>query len=726
MVGKAEMLLRKYAQTGGDPANARDANGWTALHLVCHLPAFNGSEQCLDWLLRHNADVSMMSTDGFSPVHLAAADGNVAATKKLLRHGASTNCAGRDGSTPLHLAARAGHQAVVTLLLEKMADVSQACLLGNTALHDAAGRGHTSCVRLLLSFGADPAARNSRGETADTLATRGDHGQVLEVLGAWNLAKSTGPSQQSSRAPSFHPDEPPQHSQSSHAGPTRLPSAGHNATAAARAHASSHGPDHPSPAPREHGWDLRSPAQASSSSSRLDDMTGQLETLHFSPSGGIWGEEDRLDMGPQPSPQQAHPVFRPQPQPTRARAARGNYTPVQGDQGPGQVFVYAQAAGSSQQLPPHNAPQQEFGVQLETHGAQQREKSSNLDSPAAMPGHERPGTALPQPMPQHVRGGDHAARASHAGARGFGGTGQIGGPPQRGGGGEGGGIGGDEMDWEIDHGDLVFGKLLGSGTFGDVYKGKWLGSEVAIKVIRVTRALDDAQIKEFRAEVDIMATMRHVNIVQFVGACTKPPQLAIVTEYLPKMSLYDVMRTEPLLWPRMLQIGCQAAAGILYLHHRKPPIVHRDIKSDNFLIDTNYNVKVCDFGLARFKREVTHVQTSHNRAGTPGWMAPEVLRGEKFDETSDLYSFGVVLWEMLTLEQPWKEVDPIQLPGIVGFQGRRLRLPPEAPAGCPLDYISLIADCWHHHPQRRPKMREVVERLSRMAAAADRQESAQH
>ena len=204
----------------------------------------------------------------------------------------------------------------------------------------------------------------------------------------------------------------------------------------------------------------------------------------------------------------------------------------------------------------------------------------------------------------------------------------------------------------------------------------------------------------------------------------QPPQLAIVTEYLPKMSLYDVMRTEPLLWPRMLHIAGQGAAGILYLHHRKPPIVHRDIKSDNFLIDSNYNVKVCDFGLVRFRMNETHVATSHNRAGTPGWMAPEVLRGEKFDETSDLYSFGVVLWEMLTLEQPWKEVDPIQLPGIVGFQGRRLRLPAVAPPGCPLDYISLIADCWHHHPQRRPKMREVVERLSRMSAVAERADSA--
>ncbi|KAJ1488600.1 kinase-like domain-containing protein [Baffinella frigidus] len=99
-------------------------------------------------------------------------------------------------------------------------------------------------------------------------------------------------------------------------------------------------------------------------------------------------------------------------------------------------------------------------------------------------------------------------------------------------------------------------------------------------------------------------------------------------------------------------------------------------------------------------------------------MAPEVLRGEMFDEMSDLYGFGVVLWEMLTLEQPWKEVDPVQLPGIVGFQGRRLRLPPEAPPGCPPDYISLIADTWHHHPQRRPTMREVLERLTTMHVAA--------
>ena len=165
-----------------------------------------------------------------------------------------------------------------------------------------------------------------------------------------------------------------------------------------------------------------------------------------------------------------------------------------------------------------------------------------------------------------------------------------------------------------------------------MYRGTWLGSAVAIKVLRITRTLTVDQIREFKQEVDIMSRMRHVNIVQFVGACTTVPHLSIVTEYLPKMSLYDVLKTEPLSWGRKINIAAQAGAGILYLHHRRPPIVHRDIKSDNFLIGLDYSVKVCDFGLARFRTNASHVATTHNRAGTPGWMAPEVLRGDKFDE----------------------------------------------------------------------------------------------
>ena len=146
---------------------------------------------------------------------------------------------------------------------------------------------------------------------------------------------------------------------------------------------------------------------------------------------------------------------------------------------------------------------------------------------------------------------------------------------------------------------------------------------MAIKRLRFTRLTAD-DLKEFRAEVNIMAKMRHVNVVQFVGAATKPPDLLILTELLPRGSLYDVLRTGRMDWPLKVKVMHQAAAGLLYLHSRKPPIVHRDLKTDNFLVANDYTIKVCDFGLARFKSAAGHVATSHNKSGTPGWIAPYV------------------------------------------------------------------------------------------------------
>ncbi len=109
--------------------------------------------------------------------------------------------------------------------------------------------------------------------------------------------------------------------------------------------------------------------------------------------------------------------------------------------------------------------------------------------------------------------------------------------------------------------------------------------------------------------------------------------------------------------------------------------------------------------------------TSHNRSGTPGWMAPEVLRGEKFNESCDVYSFAVVMWELLTGDCPWGDVSPDALTNLVGFQGKRLAVPRQVPARCPDDYIGLMVHCWHQAPSRRPKMREAQERLAQMEKA---------
>ncbi|KAL6578953.1 copper transport protein ctr1 [Orobanche minor] len=160
--------------------------------------------------------------------------------------------------------------------------------------------------------------------------------------------------------------------------------------------------------------------------------------------------------------------------------------------------------------------------------------------------------------------------------------------------------------------------------------------------------------------VAIMKRLRHPNIVLFMGAVTEPPNLSIVTEYLSRGSLYRLLHKpgakEALDERRRLSMAYDVAKGMNYLHKCNPPIV-RDLKSPNLLVDRKSTVKVCDFGLSRLKAKT--FLPSKSAAGT--WMAPEVLRDEPSNENLDLYSFGVILWELMTLPQPWGNLNPAQV-----------------------------------------------------------------
>uniref|UniRef100_A0A1S3XIH8 Serine/threonine-protein kinase CTR1-like n=1 Tax=Nicotiana tabacum TaxID=4097 RepID=A0A1S3XIH8_TOBAC len=161
----------------------------------------------------------------------------------------------------------------------------------------------------------------------------------------------------------------------------------------------------------------------------------------------------------------------------------------------------------------------------------------------------------------------------------------------------------------------------------------------------------------------IMKRLRHPNIVLFMGAVIQPPNLSIVTEYLSRGSLYRLLHRpgarELLDERRRLCMAYDVANGMNYLHKRNPPIVHRDLKSPNLLVDKKYTVKVCDFGLSRFKANT--FLSSKTAAGTPEWMAPDVLRDEPSNEKSDVYNFGVILWELATLQQPWSNLSAPQV-----------------------------------------------------------------
>jgi serine/threonine protein kinase len=137
-----------------------------------------------------------------------------------------------------------------------------------------------------------------------------------------------------------------------------------------------------------------------------------------------------------------------------------------------------------------------------------------------------------------------------------------------------------------------------------------------------------------------------------------------------------------------------------YLHTRSPQVVHRDLKSLNVLLDHNHCVKLCDFGMARL-REHTYIATQHI-SGSPSWMAPEVLRGDDFDDKSDVYAFGVIMWELMMRRIPWPDKNMAQLVGLVGFAGHRLEIPSPLPEGCPKGFVPLMQQCWAAAPERPP------------------------
>ncbi|KAL7595218.1 uncharacterized protein LOC111880996 [Lactuca sativa] len=264
----------------------------------------------------------------------------------------------------------------------------------------------------------------------------------------------------------------------------------------------------------------------------------------------------------------------------------------------------------------------------------------------------------------------------------------------------------DSLDYEILWEDLIIGEQIGQGSCGTVYHALWYGSDVAVKVFSRQEYSDDV-ILSFRQEVSLMKRLRHPNILLFMGAVTSPQRLCIVTEFLPRGSLFRLLQrnTARLDWRRRVHMAMDIARGMNYLHHCHPPIIHRDLKSSNLLVDKNWNVKVGDFGLSRVKHE-TYLTTKTGK-GTPQWMAPEVLRNEQADEKSDVYSYGVVLWELVTEKIPWDSLNSMQVIGAVGFMNQRLDIPTDVDP----QWASLIESCWCSEPQSRPTFQEILDKL---------------
>ncbi|GIL52015.1 hypothetical protein Vafri_7974 [Volvox africanus] len=297
--------------------------------------------------------------------------------------------------------------------------------------------------------------------------------------------------------------------------------------------------------------------------------------------------------------------------------------------------------------------------------------------------------------------------------------------------------------------------VRGQGNFGRVVEGMYGGERVAVKLVpdlsQWSGAGGTAALQSYVQEVEVLGRCSHPNVVRLLAACVTPPRLCLVMELM-EISLDKLIHSRGAAWSsqgqgdpqdsgsggtngisgsgagssgyrdcqqvllpleKVLHVGIEVARGLEYLH---PTIVHRDLKPGNVLLNDPHGprpvVKLTDFGLSRLRSTV--LVTRHPEAGTPSYMAPELydIRNNVVTDKSDMYSLGVLLWEMLTGLVPWQGCDPLVVAYAVTINRDRLPLSGILPERMPPKLQRLIERLWDHDPLRRPAAAEVVKQLA--------------
>lgn len=275
--------------------------------------------------------------------------------------------------------------------------------------------------------------------------------------------------------------------------------------------------------------------------------------------------------------------------------------------------------------------------------------------------------------------------------------------------------------------DVRLTRLVDAGSFGEVWLGEYQERTVAIKRLRATvQELDASAVADFDHEIKLLRRLRHRNIVFFYGAGLLDGGPFLVTEYMARGSLKAILHgsAAALGWRRRLRALQDTAAGMHYLHSQTPPFIHRDLKSGNLLVTDTWTVKVCDLGTARVCGLVeggpraassnAALDTMTRGVGTLLWTAPEVLQGRQYDIKADVYSFSIVMFEVLTRVLPYPTLNTTWAVRDAVEAGVR----PEVPADCPSAYGVLMRRCWSTAPADRPAFGECLAGIEAMLAAA--------
>ncbi|KAF7103005.1 hypothetical protein CFC21_104047 [Triticum aestivum] len=269
---------------------------------------------------------------------------------------------------------------------------------------------------------------------------------------------------------------------------------------------------------------------------------------------------------------------------------------------------------------------------------------------------------------------------------------------------------GRREEWMADLSHLFIGNKFAAGANSRIYRGIYKQRAVAVKMVRIPER-DEARRAvledQFNSEVAFLSRLYHPNIVQFIAACKKPPVYCIITEYMSQgtLRMYLNKKDPYSLSPEtILKLALDISRGMEYLHAQG--VMHRDLKSQNLLLNDEMRVKVADFGTSCLE---TRCQATKGNKGTYRWMAPEMIKEKPYTRKVDVYSFGIVLWELTTCLLPFQGMTPVQ----AAYAAAEKNLRPPLSSSCPPLLNNLIKRCWSANPARRPEFSYIVSVLDK-------------
>ncbi|CAL5409402.1 unnamed protein product [Camellia sinensis] len=272
-------------------------------------------------------------------------------------------------------------------------------------------------------------------------------------------------------------------------------------------------------------------------------------------------------------------------------------------------------------------------------------------------------------------------------------------------------------EWTADLSQLFIGNKFASGAHSRIYRGIYKQRAVAVKMVRIPTHKEETRVlleEQFKSEVALLSRLYHHNIVQFIAACQKPPVYCIITEYMSQGTLRMYLNKKApysLSTETILRLALDISRGMEYLHSQG--VIHRDLKSNNLLLNDEMRVKVADFGTSCLE---TQCLESKGNKGTYRWMAPEMIKEKPYTRKVDVYSFGIVLWELTTALLPFQGMTPVQAAFAVAEKynpWKKCNERPPLPASCQPALAHLIKRCWAANPSKRPDFSYIVSTLEK-------------